>query len=155
MDAACPRALGARAFERSVHRMDAAATIAQQLTVTHDRLRRAIDGLTEDDARQVLAGRLAPVVWQVGHLAYVDSNYVQRGGGSPPAPPHYADLFKPGTGGQRGLLSVARAADLAAPLDFPAYKSVGEMLVYSCFHRGYHIGKIATLRALLGKPLPR
>ncbi len=152
--------------------MDAAATIAQQLTVTHDRLRRAIDGLTEDDARQVLAGRLAPVVWQVGHLAYVDSNYVQRGGGSPPAPPHYADLFKPGTGGQqdypplgevwsvfegaqRGLLSVARAADLAAPLDFPAYKSVGEMLVYSCFHRGYHIGKIATLRALLGKPLPR
>jgi uncharacterized damage-inducible protein DinB len=30
--------------------------------------------------------------------------------------------------------------------------SVGEMLAFSAYHRGYHIGKMATLRALLGKP---
>lgn len=152
--------------------MASSTTVSRQLAVTYERVKRCLDGLTDGEARRLPDGRLTPVVWQVGHLAYVDSNYVQRGGGAPTAPARYADLFKPGTGGeqdyppldevwaafdgaQQGLLGVAREADYAAPLDYPAYKNVGEMLVYACFHRGYHVGKMATLRALLGKPLPR
>lgn len=148
-------------------------TVTEQLTLYHARLGRALEGLSDEEARRVFAGGLAPVVWQVGHLAVVDAIYTQRGGGSCALPPRYADLFKPGSGGEAdyptvsevwtafseahaALLEVVAEADLAKPLEHPAgaYTSVGGMLVYACYHRGYHIGKIGTLRALLGKPLP-
>ncbi len=32
------------------------------------------------------------------------------------------------------------------------FKTVGDVVSFATFHRGYHIGKICTLRALLGKP---
>lgn len=146
---------------------------AQQLDTSYQRLKSALEGITEEEARRVLAGRLAPIVWQVGHLAVVDANYVNRGGGSYTVQPHYPDLFKPGTGGEadypplaevwaaftgahQGLLKVAEQGDYSTPVEHPvrAYTNAGGMLVYACFHRGYHVGKTATLRALLGKPLP-
>lgn len=150
--------------------MDARAYVGHVLTVTHDRLRQSIGDLSEADARHVLAGKLTPAVWQIGHLAYVDGNYVRRSGGQSPAPAHYENLFKPGTGGaqdyptlaevwkvfdavNRALVDRAAAADYQTPVDAPAYTCVGEMLVYCGYHRGYHIGKLTTLRALLGKPV--
>lgn len=152
--------------------MDARALISRQLAVSYDRVMRCVDGLTEEEVRQVLAGQLNPVVWQLGHRASVDSTSALRSGGAPTAPPHYADLFRPGPGGvqdyppleevraafdgaQEELLRLAARADLSSPLDSPAYTTVGEMLVSACVHRGSHMGKMATLRALLGKPLPR
>ncbi|MFN3286306.1 MAG: hypothetical protein ACK45F_08505 [bacterium] len=36
-------------------------------------------------------------------------------------------------------------------MDAPHYRNVGEMLALSAYHRGYHIGKMTTVRALLGK----
>ncbi len=147
--------------------------VIQQLDLYHARLERALEGVSEEEGRRVLAGRLAPIVWQVGHLAVVDAIYVQRGGGSYTVQPRYSDLFKPGTGGEaeypplsevwalfsgvhEALLKVVGEADFAKPLEHPAgaYTSVGGMLIYACYHRGYHIGKTGTLRALLGKPLP-
>ncbi len=149
------------------------AMIVQQLDLYHARLERALEGITEEEARRVMAGRLAPIVWQIGHLAVVDAMYVQRGGESHAVPQRYSDLFKPGTGGEaeyppvsevwaafsdahQALRAVADRVDLARPLEHPAgaYTSVGGMLLYACYHRGYHAGKTATLRALLGKPLP-
>ncbi len=149
------------------------AMVAQQLNTSYERLKRAVEGISEEEARRVLEGRLAPIVWQVGHLAVVDAMFVQRGGGSTAVQPRYTELFKPGTGGNadypalaevggvfssvhRGLLGFAAEAEYAKPLESPsgAYTNVGEMLIYACFHRGYHVGKTATLRALLGKPLP-
>lgn len=149
------------------------AMVTQQLDLYHARLERTLEGITEEEGRRVLAGRLAPIVWQVGHLAVVDAMWVQRAGGSHAVQPRYTDLFKPGTGGEaeypalsevwavfsgahQALLKIVDEADFARPLEHPAgaYTSVGEMLVYACYHRGYHVGKTGTLRALLGKPLP-
>ncbi len=149
------------------------AMVTQQLDLYHARLQMTLEGITEEEGRRLLAGRLAPIVWQVGHLAVVDAMYVQRGGGSYTVQPGYSDLFKPGTGGEaaypalsevwaafsdvhRALRNIVDVADLATPLEHPAgaYTSLGGMLIYACYHRGYHVGKTATLRALLGKPLP-
>jgi len=149
------------------------AMVAEQLNVTCERLRRAVEGITEQEARRVLEGRLAPIVWQVGHVAVIDAAFVQRGGGSTAVGPRYPELFKQGTGGaadypplaevwgvfssvHQGLLAVAAEAEYTKPLESPTrvFTNVGEMLIFACYHRGYHVGKTATLRALLGKPLP-
>jgi hypothetical protein len=115
-----------------------------------------------------LAG-LAPIVWQVGHLVWADSSMARRVDGTSGMPDGYADLFKTGTGGdaaypplaevkealdraQQSLEAAARTADPATPLEARNYSNVGEMLLFACFHRGYHIGKMTTLRALLKKP---
>lgn len=43
--------------------------------------------------------------------------------------------------------------DLSQPFEKPDFfRNRGDVLVFACFHRGYHVGKIATLRALLNKP---
>ena len=148
--------------------MDAKDYITKMLGLSHTRVREAIDGVSDADARRVMAGKLTPVVWQVGHLALVDGNYVRRAGGESPVPARYAELFKQGSGGEqdypplaevwnvfdtthRALMDRAAGADYEAPIDAPAYKTIGEMLQYSSYHRGYHIGKIMSLRGLLGK----
>jgi DinB family protein len=148
--------------------MDAKGYVTQMLTLSHTRLREAIDGVSDADARRVMAGRLTPVVWQVGHLALVDGIYVRRAGGESPVPASYTELFKQGSGGEqdypplsevwsvfdtthRALIHRASGANYEAPIDQPAYKTIGEMLLYASYHRGYHIGKIMSLRGLLGK----
>ncbi|HEV2439382.1 MAG TPA: DinB family protein [bacterium] len=153
--------------------MDAKGYVTQMLDLSHGRLREAIDGVSEAEARRVMAGKLAPVVWQVGHLALVDGIYVRRAGGQSPVPDRYTELFKQGSGGEqdyppisevwgvfdtahRALVDRASGADYEAALPAtgttaPAYKTVGQMLLYSTYHRGYHIGKIMSLRGLLGK----
>jgi DinB superfamily len=147
--------------------------LTDQLDLYHARLEMALGGITDEEARRVMTKPLAPVVWQIGHLAVVDTIYVQRGGGSYTVQPSYNDLFKPGTGGEaaypplgevwaafsgahQALRALVDEVDLARPLQHPAgaYSNVGGMLLYACYHRGYHAGKIGTLRALLGKPLP-
>ena len=152
--------------------MDAKDYVTQMLSLSHGRLREAIDGVSDADARRVMAGKLTPVVWQVGHLALVDGNYVRRAGGESPVPARYAELFKQGSGGEqdyppigevwnvfdtthRALMDRAAGADYQAPIDAPAYKTVGAMLLYASYHRGYHIGKIMSLRGLLGKAVVR
>lgn len=152
--------------------MDMRGYVTHVLAITHERLHDAIRDVPEADARRLLAGRLTPIVWQVGHLAVVDGNYVRRAGGDSPVPADYTGLFKQGTGGEadypalaevwnvfdaahRALVDRAGAVDYATPVDAPAYKTIGEMLVYASYHRGYHLGKVMTLRGLLGKPIQR
>jgi DinB superfamily len=152
--------------------MDAKTYVTYMLGVSHGRLQEAVSGVSEADGRRVLGGKLTPIVWQVGHIALVDGNYVRRAGGESPVPAGYGELFKQGSGGEqdypplaevwnifdathRTLVDRASGTDHQAPVDAPSYKTVGEMLMYSSYHRGYHIGKIMTLRALLGKSIVR
>ncbi len=149
--------------------MDMRSMLAQQLTVSYDRAKRCIADLSDEEARRMLAGKLTPVIWQLGHIVVVDSSFVGRAGGTYAVPPRFVDLFKQGTGGQadypplgdaaaafdgvqQALLRAAREADFAKPVDGRAYTNVGEMMMYVSAHRNYHIGKMATLRALLAKP---
>lgn len=144
-------------------------TLLYGLTATHTRIHRCLADLTDEEARRSPMAGLAPIIWQVGHLAWADSNMAHRVDGSSTAPDAYTDLFKTGTGGeaaypplaevkevldraQQSLEAAARAADPATPLEARNYSNVGEMLVFVSYHRGYHIGKMTTLRALLKKP---
>jgi uncharacterized damage-inducible protein DinB len=137
------------------------------LSATHTRLRRCLEDMSDEEARRAPSG-LTPAAWQVGHVALVDFGFAQRGGATAPAPDGYEALFAMGTGGvaayppigelldaadraQRHLEAVAREARLDAAVEARSYATVGEMLAFAAYHRGYHIGKITTLRALLAK----
>lgn len=140
------------------------------LTATMARLQRSIADLNNDDARRIPIAGLAPIVWQVGHIAVVDAAFAHRVDGQTRAPDGYVDLFKAGTGGsvapypplaevnnalegaQRSWETIVRTVNPATPVDSDRYRNVGELLVFIAYHRGYHVGKINTLRALLQKP---
>lgn len=140
------------------------------LTATMARLQQSIADLTEEEARRVPLEGLAPIVWQVGHIAVVDAAFAHRVDGQTRAADGYVDLFKAGTGGsvasypalvevknalegaQRSWETIVRTVDPATRVDSDRYRNVGELLVFIAYHRGYHVGKINTLRALLKKP---
>jgi DinB superfamily len=153
--------------------MDIDAAIQFQLQRSHERVQQCIADLSLEEARRSPIPRLSPVVWQVGHLAFYDAQYAERAGVSdavPVIPKDYEQLFKAGTGGQAAyppidqvwkvfdrthavLQRIAASGDLAKPVEGQLYKDVGGMLMFASSHRTYHIGKLATLRALLDKPV--
>jgi hypothetical protein len=153
--------------------MDVKAAIQFQLQRTHARVQQCLADLSADEARRLPLPRLSPVVWQVGHMTFYDALYAERAGvgrAMPAIPLEYEHLFKVGTGGEAeyppidqvgkifdrtnaALQTVAQSTDLAKPVEDQMYKDVGGMLIFACVHRNYHIGKIATLRALLDKPI--
>lgn len=96
------------------------------------RVLRCVEDITDDEARAMPHG-LSPLLWQLGHLVTSDAGYLRRAGGRVEPPATYAGLFVTGTGGAA------------------AYPPLGEVLTFTPYHRGYHIGKMTTLRALLGK----
>ncbi len=129
---------------------------------------RCIEDVTEDEARATPQG-LTPIIWQLGHLVVSDAGYLRRAGGTVELPAAYGTLFPTGTGGaaayppvaearrffeevQRGLVQAARTTDLSRPVEGRSYSTAGEVLVFTGYHRGYHVGKMTTLRALLKKP---
>lgn len=141
--------------------------IVYGLESSFTRVLRCVEDITDDEARAMPHG-LSPILWQLGHLVASDAGYLRRAGGRVEPPAGYAGLFATGTGGaadypplgevravfeavQRGLLEAARTADLALPVEGRSYRTVGEVLTFTPYHRGYHIGKMTTLRALLGK----
>lgn len=149
--------------------MDIREFISYGLKATHTRVLRCVEDVSDDEARRSLAGNLAPVVWQVGHLTLADAGFLKRAGGAAALPPSFQALFATGTGGpadypplpetaaafdavNRSLASLVQSADLTQPVEARNYSSLGEMFIFCCYHRGYHVGKLATLRALLGKP---
>ena len=148
--------------------MDTQSVALYGLTATATRVLRCVEDVSDDEARRTPTN-LSPIVWQLGHLAQSDGGFLQRGGVVSPAPASFAELFKTGSGGsaiypplaevravfeatQRELEKLARSADLTQRVDARNYGTLGEMLVFAAYHRGYHVGKMTTLRALLGKP---
>ncbi|MDR7544275.1 MAG: DinB family protein [Armatimonadota bacterium] len=138
------------------------------LRATHTRLQRCLEDLTDEEARMTPAG-LSPIIWQAGHVATTDFAFARRADGRTEAPAGYADLFQVGTGGdaayppladvrsavdraQQVLEELAGSVTLEMAVDGRNYRTAGEMLVFAVYHRGYHVGKAATLRALLKKP---
>lgn len=138
------------------------------LETSYPRVLRCVEDTTDEEAWAAPHG-LTPMIWQFGHLAFMDAGYLRRAGGSADVPETYEALFATGTGGakeypplaeirgfydgiQRGLLESALEVDLDRPVDGRSYRTAGEVLTFVAYHRGYHIGKMTTLRALLGKP---
>jgi hypothetical protein len=153
--------------------VDDRALLQQQLAVSHQIVKHCLNDLSDEDARRMPNATLSPIVWQVGHLAMTNVSFIQRAGLTPatPLPENYPDLFKTGTGGKADypeMQAVVRAFDdthealmralSEATLDSPnegprgLWKNQAEMFGFSNTHRWYHIGKINSVRALLGKP---
>jgi len=147
--------------------------VQYQLDTSHKMVKRMLGGVDEDEARRTPSGGLAPIVWQVGHLALTDASFAKMASGAavPGVPENYGDLFKGGSDGKGDFPSlsqvlevfetahqaVARAAaevNLEEPREsrFGLFRNVGELFLFQIYHRGYHVGKIMSLRALLGKP---
>jgi uncharacterized damage-inducible protein DinB len=156
--------------------MDNRTLIQHQLATSHQIVKHCLGDISEAEAGELPEALLAPVVWQVGHLAISNKAFIERAGGAsaPALPERYAALFKTGTGGPADyppLPEVVRAFDethealtravaeakLETPIEVPpgrprVFTNVGEMFSFADAHRWYHIGKITSLRALLGKP---
>lgn len=145
------------------------ATLSVQLRLTAERIRQALQDLSPQELVARPHG-LAPVLWHVGHLALADANLARRAGQMLNIPDGFEGLFARATSGegpyppaaevvqffeaaQSALLTLA-AADLSQPASSPigAYTTVGGGIMWNLYHRGYHHGKIMTLRSLLGKP---
>lgn len=142
--------------------------IVYGLESSFGRVVRCLEDVSGDEARATPQG-LSPMIWQLGHLVVVDGGYLRYAGGGIEIPSAYAGLFAMGTGGaadyppldevrrhheavQRALVEAARTADLARPVEGRSYRTAGEVLIFTGYHRGYHVGKMTTLRALLRKP---
>jgi uncharacterized damage-inducible protein DinB len=148
--------------------VDIREAIQYGLTATFARLLRCIEDLSDAEARQT-PNNLSPITWQLGHVAFSDGGFLRLAGGTSPAPEAFKGYFRTGSGGpadypsltdvtavagtaQSELMQLARAADLSQHIESRNYTSIGEMLIFAAYHRGYHVGKMTTLRALLGKP---
>ena len=113
---------------------------------------------------------MAPIAWQAGHIAYYDAIMAHRCDGKTAAPAAFEALFKMGTGADpaaypslpalreafvaihAALVDIATHRSPSDPVDSPRYTNVGEALAFTLYHRGYHVGKITTLRAMIRKP---
>ena len=148
--------------------MDSRDVIRFGLTASFTRVLRCVEDVSEAEAGH-LPNNLSPMIWQLGHLALSDGGFFRLAGGTSPAPDSFKGFFRTGSGGaadypplsdvkpvfeaaQRELERLAQSADLAQRVESRSFATIGEMLVFAAYHRGYHIGKMTTLRALLGKP---
>jgi DinB superfamily len=153
--------------------MDDRALIQYQLALTHRYVGRCVGDLSDADAVRRPGGLLAPAVWHVGHLALADLKFLEVAGVAPAiaVPDGYAALFRPGAGGEAeypvlaevtetfsgthdALARAVAEADLDRALDNSpgTFATAAEMFSFTAAHRWYHIGKITSLRAFLGKP---
>lgn len=152
--------------------MDDRALLQQQLTLSHRLLKHSLNDVTEEDAHRIPAETVSPIVWQAGHVAYVNFSFaLGPGGARDRAPETYPGLFAQGTGGRAdyprfaevvkelddshtALVAKVAEANLNTPVEGPfgAWSNFAEMFAFANSHCWYHIGKINTLRALLGKP---
>lgn len=150
--------------------MDLRELIISQLTMSANSMQSVLTkDVTEEEAR-TRPENLAPMVWQAGHIAYYEAVLVAEvEGGQPAVPDTYERLFEQGSGGggdfppfsdvvatlKRSQTALLRLADrdLGMPIaGEPLYTSLAGALLFTHYHRGYHMGKIMTLRGLLGKP---
>ena len=155
--------------------MDNRQLVQYQLTLSHRMVGRCVGDLADAEAARRPDGVLAPAVWHVGHLAAADLKFLEVAGIVPAVnvPDGYPALFRPGTGNAVDyppLVEVAKTFDVTHEAILRAaaetnlnralenspgpFGTFGEMFSFTAAHRWYHIGKIASLRGLLGKPRP-
>ena len=146
-----------------------------QLRFTRSEFRRALDGLTDDDARR----RIMPmncISWNIGHLAWQEQRYcLWRSQGLMPLP-HINELFAYGAPASTPPLdemwaawhTVTEAADPWLDTltteklqqhviidDQPSDLIFGSLLQRLIYHYWYHTGENMAIRQMLGhKDLP-
>lgn len=151
--------------------MDIRELIGEQLRMSSGGMQSVVKGDISAEDAIARPNDLTPIVWQVGHIAYYEALLVSAiTGDDPDVPENYESVFKTGSAGDTDFppfeeviatLERSQAAvfdlldgDLSAPLaGEPLYTSVGGALLFTHYHRGYHLGKIMTLRGLLGKDI--
>lgn len=150
--------------------MDLQEIIESQLRTSAGSMQGVLKEISPEDAVK-RPQNLAPIIWQAGHIAYYEALLVHEiAGEGLDVPDDYEQLFKQGSGGdadyppfadvlavlersQANVLELAEG-DLTKPLaGEPLYTTVGGALLFTHYHRGYHFGKVMTLRGLLGKPI--
>lgn len=137
-------------------------------TLTAERLRESLEDFSPEELLARPQG-LAPVLWQVGHVAFSEARFLERAGRPVPVPEGYEALFAMGSSGDgpfpgleevraffdevNGQMAELAGGDPNQPVPSPrgAYRTAGEGLSFMLYHRGYHHGKIMTLRSLMGK----
>lgn len=139
-----------------------------RLERTAGAVHQVVADLTDDEAQRIFPPALAPVAWHVAHMATADGGVVARLGHADPRPQGWTERFTGDLkGGYPSVAEALEAFDRAHRLLLDAietvplgtriegsrtYATFGDALAFVAYHRGYHIGKVATLRAMLGKP---
>lgn len=141
-----------------------------QLRFTRSEFRRALEGLTDEDARR----RIMPmncISWNIGHLAWQEQRYcLWRSQGLMPFP-HINELFAYGAPASTPPLdemwaawhSITEAADLWLDTltteklqehviidDQPSDLIFGSLLQRLIYHYWYHTGENMAIRQMLG-----
>ena len=139
-----------------------------EINRTNRILLRTLEDLSEEELQRSPTGGLSPVIWQVGHIAATDAYFARMCGADAAVPEEFAGLFGRNSGGprpypqladvkpvysagQQTLETLTRSAEMGRAIESKNFKTVADALSFNCFHRGYHIGKICTLRALMGR----
>jgi len=150
------------------------ALLQHQLGGSRHVIKLMVNDISNEEAQRMPSPALSPIIWQTGHLAGANVNFMRRAGVTPALslPAGFFDLFKAGTGGHaeypplsaviqafddthEALMRVVAEVNLETASEAPrsgVWTNYAEMFAFSDAHRWYHIGKIASLRALLGKP---
>jgi len=143
-----------------------------QLRFTRSEFRRALDGITDDEARR----RFAPmncISWNIGHLAWQEQRYwLYRGQGQLPLP-DVNEQFAYGAPASTPTLddmwaawqTITQAADpwldmltteqlqVQHPItidDWQGYFTFGSLMQRVIYHYWYHTGESMAIRQLLG-----
>jgi len=139
-----------------------------EINRTNRILLRTLEDLSADELQRSPVSNLSPVIWQVGHVAATDAYFARMCGADVTVPEAFMGLFGRNTGGakpypglvdvkpvyetgQQALVALAQSTEMGRAVESKNFKTVADALSFNCFHRGYHIGKICTLRALMGR----
>jgi uncharacterized damage-inducible protein DinB len=145
--------------------------LVTQLRFTRGEFRRALSGVDADEARTRI-GRLNPLAWSVGHLAWQEQRYfLSFGQGSTPFP-DIEVAFRSGAPATSPPLdemwqawsAIIEAADpwldtltseqlqrpYLEPDGRPGGRTVGNLLQRVVYHYWYHIGENMAVRKMLG-----
>ena len=142
--------------------------IFQQINMIRQFTLKEIDGLSEEQADQMPEGFRNTVRWNLGHIYTVQNLFISKfGGKSIDTPSHYFELFAPGTKpadwqGEVPTLdelkkrleeqpaklkeaSVGQLDEKAAEM-FLSLSTIGELLNFTLYHEGLHVGTIKELK---------
>jgi hypothetical protein len=139
-----------------------------EINRTNRILLRTLEDLSADELQRSPVSGLSPVIWQVGHVAATDAYFARMCGADVTLLEEFTGLFGRNSGGakpypgladvkpvyemgQQTLEALSQSAEMGRAIESKNFKTVADALSFNCFHRGYHIGKICTLRALMGR----
>lgn len=144
------------------------AMIFQQINLVRQNTLNEMENLSEEQADQMPEGFNNTIRWNLGHIYTVQNALLsQFGGKAIEMPSHYLELFAPGTrpadwNGEIPTLhelkqflaehpeklkeALAEQLDEKAAKPFKSLSTVGEILNFTTYHEGMHVGTIKGLK---------